>query len=250
MSTLYAPRIRFHNVIQRQKAQSITLPIYRDGGLVAPTGGTWELVDADGTRKVGLKSVTIAADIATVSLSVVELPDALDFSDNYMEKWNLDIGGSTINFERPCAIARSLLYPVVSDIDLEAQYSDLASIRPASMTSYQSYIDEAWYQILNRLRSLGNFPYLIMDAQSLRMILIDLSCYLIFKDFDSSGLGEGRYMDLAKEHRENYNFGWGTLSFRYDQNLSGTLEDEANRRSAAKPVIYTCNPPNYKFRRW
>lgn len=239
---IYAPRIRVHNVIKRDAAQSITLPLYRDGVLVAPSSGTFELQDSGGARKVGLKTVTIAGDVGTVAISAADTKD-LQLSDNYMEIWTLVIGATTYTFQRPCAIARSLLYPVVSDIDLEAQYSDLASIRPSSMTSYQTYIDEAWYQILNRLRNMGNFPYLILDAQALRMPHIDLACYLIFKDFDSSGLGEGRYLDLAKEHRENFNFGLKRLNYRYDEDLTGTLQPDADKRQAAKPVIYTCAPP-------
>ena len=242
--TLYAPRIRIHQVLARGKAASVTLPIYRDGALVVPASGTYNLVDESGVDVIAASAVTVSGSIATYNIAAPQLPNTLNLSEGYMEHWSLVIGGDTFNFKRPCAIARSYLYPVVSDIDLEAQYSDLASLRPASMTSYQTYIDEAWYQIIIRLRELGNLEYLIMDPQSLRMSHINLSCYLIFKDFDSSGLGEGRFMDLAREHREQFSASMDRINFRYDENEDGN-QDDPNKRRAAQSVIYTCAPPPY-----
>ena len=241
--TLYAPRIRIHQVLARGKAASVTLPIYRDGALVVPASGTYNLVDESGVDVIAASAVSISGSIATYNIAAPQLPDTLNLSEGYMEHWALVIGGDTFNFKRPCAIARSYLYPVVSDIDLEAQYSDLASLRPASMTSYQTYIDEAWFQIIIRLRELGNLEYLIMDPQALRMAHINLSCYLIFKDFDSSGLGEGRYLDLAKEHRSQFANSMD-MNFRYDLNQDG-IQDDPNKRRAGQSVIYTCAPPPY-----
>lgn len=241
--TLYAPRIRIHQVLARGKAATVTLPIYRDGALVVPASGTYNLVDESGVDVIAASAVSISGSIATYNIAAPQLPDTLNLSEGYMEHWALVIGGDTFNFKRPCAIARSYLYPVVSDIDLEAQYSDLASLRPASMTSYQTYIDEAWFQIIIRLRELGNLEYLIMDPQALRMAHINLSCYLIFKDFDSSGLGEGRYLDLAKEHRSQFANSMD-MNFRYDLNQDG-IQDDPNKRRAGQSVIYTCAPPPY-----
>jgi len=242
--TLYAPRIRIHQVLARGKAATVTLPIYRDGALVVPASGTYNLVDESGTDVIAASAVTVSGDIATYNIAAPQLPDTLNLSEGYMEHWALVIGGDTFNFKRPCAIARSYLYPVVSDIDLEAQYSDLSSLKPASMTSYQTYIDEAWYQIILRLRELGNLEYLIMDPQALRMSHINLSCYLIFKDFDSSGLGEGRYLDLAKHHREAFSDCFKRQNWRYDLDSNDQMDDP-NKRRAGQSVIYTCAPPPY-----
>jgi hypothetical protein len=242
--TLYAPRIRIHQVLARGKAATVTLPIYRDGGLVVPASGTYNLVDESGVDVIAASAVSISGSIATYNISAPQLPDTLNLSEGYMEHWALVIGGDTFNFKRPCAIARSYLYPVISDLDLEAQYSDLASLKPASMTSYQTYIDEAWYQIILRLRELGNLEYLIMDPQALRMSHINLSCYLIFKDFDSSGLGEGRYLDLAKHHREAFSDCFKRQNWRYDLDSNDQMDDP-NKRRAGQSVIYTCTPPPY-----
>lgn len=247
--TLYAPQIRIHDVLERGKTVTLSLPIYRDGALVPPSSGTFELQDSAGTTVVAEAAVGIAANIASYTILAASLPNTLDLSDNYLEIWKIVIAGETYTFRKPAAIARSSIFPVISDLDLEAQYSDLSSVRPSSMTSFQSYIDEAWYQLISRLRNEGNLEYLIIDSQSLRMPHIDLTCYLIFKDFDSSGLGEGRYMDLAKEHRVNFADGFGRLNFRYDVDQTGTMGSNPENRRAARSVIYTSAPPNYWRRR-
>ena len=249
MPTLYAPRIRIHEVLERNKAVTTTLPVYRDGALVAPSSGTFTLIQPSGADVIAATAIAVVGDVAQFSILAAQVPTTLALSEGYIEHWDLVIGGITYNFQRPAVIARRALYPVISDIDLIAQYSDLASVRPSSMTSYQSYIDEAWYQIISKLRAKGNLEYLILDPQSLRLIHIDWTMYLVFKDFDSTGLGEGRYMELAREHKGAFHSGFSSLNFRYDLSNTGTATD-ANKRTAASPVIFLSDPPPWNRTRW
>lgn len=244
---LVAPRIRVVEIFRRASIYDIELPVYRDGDLVQPHSGTVALLSNDGST-IFSAAVVISGNIAGYTVLASDIPEDTPLGEGYRLQWTLVIHhGShddTYTFNQPAAIARSRIYPVISDLDLEAQYSDLASIRPSALTSYQQYIDEAWYQILDRLRMMGNIEYLILDPQVLRMPHIDLACYLIFKDMDSSGLGEGRYLDLAQEHRKNFETGLKRCNFRYDTEHTGRMDDP-NRRRAAQPVIYTSAPPDW-----
>jgi len=240
---LYSPRIRIHEVLERTRSATVDLPIYRDNALVSPTSAYFRLTDPNGEEVIARTAVSIVANVATYSLSPSEVPASLALGDGYMQEWELTISGSVYTFKKPTAIARSALYPVISDLDLEAEYSDLASIRPSSLgSSYQTYIDEAWVQLIQRIRDLGNIEYLIMSPQSLRACHKNLTFYLIFKDMDSSGLGEGRYLDLAREHRKQFEFDFKRLNFQYDLNQDGKVDDK-NRRRANLGVIYTSAPP-------
>ena len=250
--TLYAPQIRIHQVLERTKTQTVTLPVYRDGAIVAPSAGTYTLISSSGTEIVSA-AVTIAVNIAQYTIPASKLPSTLELNDGYLEKWSLTIGAhpngdpDIYDFQRPAAVARTNLYPVISDYDLESVYSDLASIRPGS--SFQTYIDEAWYQIIQRIRMQGNIEYLILDPQALRESHLDLTFYLFWRDCDSSGLGEGRYFQLAKEHREIFETAFARINFRYDEEQTGRIEEESTRQSA-RPVLYTANPGNYWGRRY
>lgn len=245
---LYSPRIRIHEVLERARGCTVDLPIYRDNALVSPTSAYFKMTDPEGTVVIARTAVSIVLNVATYTIAPSELPTTLALSDGYMQYWELTIDGVVHTFKKPCAIALSALYPVISDLDLEAEYSDLSSIRPSSLgSSYQTYIDEAWVTLIQRVRDMGNIEYLIMSPQSLRACHKHLSFYLIFKDMDSSGLGEGRYLDLAREHRKEFEFDFKRLKFTYDINQDGTVDDKNSRR-AAMGVIYTSAPPRWTRR--
>ena len=247
---LYSPRIRIHDVLERGRSVVLDLPIYRDNALVGPTAAFFRLQDPEGNDVLSRQSVSIIGNIATRTISADELPQSLRLAEGYMQTWELTISSIVHTFKKPCAVARSGLYPVISDLDLEAEYSDLSTIRPSSLGStYQTYIDEAWVQLIQRIRDLGNIEYLIMNPQSLRSCHKNLTFYLIFKDMDSSGLGEGRYLDLAREHRKQMEFDFKRLKFQYDQNNDGRMDDPNSRKSALG-VFYTSAPPIWYRRRY
>ena len=145
---IYSPRIRIHDVLERNRGVTLDLPIYRDNALVGPTSAFFNLKDPNGNDVISRRAVSIVANVATYTIAGDELPATLRLSEGYLQIWELTISGVVYTFRKPCAIARSGLYPVISDLDLEAEYSDLASIRPSSLgSSYQTYIDEAWVQL-------------------------------------------------------------------------------------------------------
>ena len=239
----YSPRILIHEVLERSRGCTVDLPIYRDNQLVSPTAAYFRLEDPNGVTVIARTAVSIVANVATYTISPSEIPTSLALGDGYVQWWELTIAGVVHTFKKPTAIALSALYPVISDLDLEAEYSDLASIRPSSLgASYQTYIDEAWVQLIQRVRDQGNIEYLIMSPQSLRSCHKNLTFYLIFKDMDSSGLGEGRYLDLASNHRKEMEFDFKRLKFTYDLNQDGRADDKNGRRSNIG-VIYTSAPP-------
>ena len=246
---LYAPRIRIHDVLERARGFTVDLPVYRDGVLVSPTSAHFRLSDPAGNDVIENTAVSIVANVATYTINADQLSSTLALGEGYMQHWRLTISGQTYSFRKPTSLARSALYMVITDLDLEAEYSDLASIRPSSIgSSYQQYIDEAWVQLIQRIRDLGNIEYLIMSPQSLRSAHKNLTFYLIFKDMDSSGLGEGRYLQLAQQHMREFVYDFKRLSFKYDMNQDG-VTDDPNRNRSNLGVFYTSAPPRVFGRR-
>lgn len=246
---LYSPRIRIHDVFERSRSYVVDLPIYRDNEIVSPTSAFFTFLDPSGNVVIPRTAVSIVSYVATYTIGAGELPNTLNLSEGYIQQWELTIDGHVHTFRKQTAISLSSLYPVISDIDLESEYSDLASIRPSSLNgTYQKYIDESWIQLVQRIRDLGNIEYLIMSPQSLRSCHKDLTFYLIWKDMDSSGLGEGRYLDLAREHRKNFESSFKRLTFNYDLNRDGRDYDP-NRRRSNMGVFYTAISPTYVRRR-
>lgn len=241
----YAPRIRIPDVLERGRSYNADLPVYRDNAIVTPTVATFKLIDGDGTDIIPTTAATISGGIANYAILAGSLPSTLSYSDNYMQIWTLTLDGEIHIFRSPCALAKSSLYPVVSDLDLEALHADLSNIRPSGQASYQIKLDEAWCQIIQKLRDMGNLEYLIMSPESLRAVHQSLTLYFIYRDADSTGLGDGRYIDLAREYKAEFEADFKTIQFKYDVDQDGIIDNGGQKRSGY-PVIFTNRTPPWR----
>jgi hypothetical protein len=252
-ATPYAPQIKVPELLERGKAQTSTLPIYRDGALVVPDAVRYTLIAPNGTKLVDNAVATFPGNIPQYTHSAAVLANTLQLGEGYIQEWAITIVGVVYTFRRMAAIVLRRLYPVVSDGDLTATYSQLADIRPSSLSSYQTYIDEAWYQIVQKLRNEGGgLEYLVMSSESFRSVHQNLALYYIFRDFHSSlGQSNGRYLDLATEHYKMFAAEWKLISFIYDNSHTGNADANGNRQ-AKTPVVYLSNPGrlgNFRGRR-
>ena len=250
-STPYAAQIRTIELLERAKAQTSELKLYRDGSQIVPTAATYTLTKPTGTDLLTGQTATIA-ESGTVSYahSAEQLKESEELGEGYVQEWTITIDGEEYLFRRMAALVRRRLYPVVSDIDLTATYCVLANFRPYTLTSYQQYIDDAWYQILRRIRNRGmGYEYLMMSAESFFEAHRHLSLYLIFRDFHSSlGQSNGRYLDLANEHYRLYRDEFDTINFIYDEDHDGEADDP-NKRTRGQPTIFLNRPGQYYRRR-
>ena len=245
-STPYAPQIKVPELLERGKSQTSSLPVYRDGVLVAPSLVKYTLLKPNGDKLVDGATGTSPGNIPTYTHAPSILTTDLKLGEGYVQEWELTFPGGVFTFRRSCAIVLRRLYPVVSDGDLTATYSQLADLRPSSMSSYQTYIDEAWYTMIQKMRQEGGvLEYLVMTPESFRAAHQNLTLYYIFRDFHSSlGQSNGRYLDLASEHYKQYQHEWKQINFVYDFDHSGQSESP-NQRVAKQPVIYLSQPGRF-----
>lgn len=251
-STPYSARIRSIELLERNKTQDTSIQIYRDNAVVVPASATYSLFSRSGASLV--KDVVATVDgvsgVVSYTHTASQLPETQKLGEGYLQEWSITISGVVHIFRRMTSLVLRRLYPVISDIDLISVYSDIEELRPSSLTSYQKYIDDAWYQIIRKLRAKGNFEYLIMSSESLYESHRHLSLYLIFRDFHSSlGQSNGRFLDLANEHMKSFHLELSELNYIYDQNHSN-LPDDPDNRTAQQPVIYTTGRPFYRYNRF
>ena len=252
-STPYAPRIRYIELLEREVSNTTRLEIYRDGDQIIPTAATYTLIRPDG---VGIVQDAVVNIIGSGTLEYTHaanhFPANIILGEGYVQTWTATISGEDYVFRRSVAVVLRRLYPTVSDTDLETEYSDLGNLRPASLTSYQTYIDSSWYEILRRIRRTGmGYEYLVLTPESFHDALLHLSLYKIFRDFHSSlgQAGNARFLDLAQAHLSHYNAEYDAINFVYDEQHEGRT-DESNKRTRGRPVIYLTAPgPNRWLRR-
>lgn len=251
-STPYSARVRITELLERGKSQITDLEIYRDGSQVIPTAATYSIMKPDNQYIVEGGVCTIS-DAGTVKYThtITQLNNNLDLGEGYVQEFSCTINSEVFVFRRMAAIVRKRLYPVISDADLEEVYTDLGNLRPSSITSYQGYIDSAWYTIIRRIRTIGaGYEYLITSPEAFSEAHRHLSLYLIFRDFHSgmSQSAGSRYLELAQEHYRLYNDEFHVINFIYDEDHTGKPE-EANKRKASQPSIYLNRPGPYMYRR-
>jgi len=247
----YAPQIKIPELLERGKANTSTLPIYRDGALVVPDAVRYTLIKPDQTKLIDNATASYPANVPTYVHSAGIMDESLILGEGYLQEWKITIVGEEYIFRRMASVVLRRLYPVVSDADITSTYSQLADIRPSNLSSYQTYIDEAWYNMLQRMRQEGGgLEYLVMSPEAFRAAHQNLSLYYIFRDFHSSlGQSNGRYLDLANEHFRQYNDEWKRINFIYDHDHNG-LSEQPNNRIAKQPVIFLSNPGRFgSFRR-
>src|SRR5210317_1866191 len=199
-STPYSSDSRTVELLQREATNTTDITIHRNGAVVGLDSGSYTLIKPDGTKLVDAAAVTIVDNVASYTHSAASLPDTLTLGEGYIQEWSLYINELVYVFRRTCSVVRRRLYPVVYDGDLTSVYSDLASLRPSTLSSYQPYIDDAWFTIIRRLRTEGGgLEYLVISPESMFEAHRHLTLYLIWRDFHSSlGQSNGRYLDLSK----------------------------------------------------
>jgi hypothetical protein len=249
-STPYSSDSRTVELLQREATNTTDITIHRNGAVVGLDSGSYTLIKPDGTKLVDAAAVTIVDNVASYTHSAASLPDTLTLGEGYIQEWSLYINELAYVFRRTCSVVRRRLYPVVYDGDLTSVYSDLASLRPSTLSSYQPYIDDAWFTIIRRLRTEGGgLEYLVISPESMFEAHRHLTLYLIWRDFHSSlGQSNGRYLDLSQEHYKLYQDEWKRINFIYDYDHDGKA-DEPDLRTAKTPVVYLSNPGRFgRFR--
>lgn len=251
LSTPYAPQIRTVELLERGRSQTTEIKVFRNGSQLIPTAATYTLTKPTGEDLLTGATATISgAGTVSYSHTSEQLSETELLGEGYVQEWTITISGEEFLFRRMAALVRRRLYPVVSDVDLTATYSDLDNLRPSSLTSYQQYIDDAWYQILRRIRNQGmGYEYLMMSPEAFFESHRHLSLYLIFRDFHSSlGQSQGRYLDLANEHYKLYRDEFDQINFIYDADHDGEADDP-NERTRGFPTIFLNRPGQYYRRR-
>ena len=243
---LYSARIAFPEYLVRGRAQTASLELYRSGALVAPTSGTFALYDPSNTAIVSASAVTITSSIATYPILAASLPSTLALGHGYREEWAL-LGpdGVTRTWRRDAAVVLHAAYPVITDDDLTAVYSNLTDQLSASTTTFQAKIDEAWKRILGRLEMQGVFPEHVVTNWSLREVHLELTYHLIFLDFHG-GQG-GRWAELADQHKKEFELAWGRLKFVKGTSTTGTADSD-RMTTPNKGVTYVNASPRTSWR--
>lgn len=238
--TIYTARIAYPDYLVRNRTQTTSLEIYRDGALVEPSAGTFALYSPSGEEIVSASAVTVASSIATYAINSSSLPTTRSLGHGYYEIWTLTLGGVSRTYRRDAALVLYAAYPVITDSDLEGVYSDLSSEEGSGFTSFQDKIDEAWKRILGRLEMQGVFPEHIVTSWSLREVHMELTLNLICQDF--ARVQGAQWLELATQHKKEFEMAWGRMKFVKGAGENGTADGNTLHSAGPRPVLMNSSP--------
>lgn len=228
---------RFEGVDDILKGQPTTLrcPVYDAGALVAPTSGTVTVFDANRSKVVDAQAVVITDSVATYTLT-----SSADAEAGWQVEWTLLINGSTRIFKNEAALVLQLLYPVLTDQDIFRRAPALNPGAPDTFwadgtTNLESWRDEAWTEIKDRLVEMGVRPSLTLSPTSFRRVHRALTLALIFEYLGAS-LGDDEHRRTGEEKRAQFDSAWVDLRFINDADEDG--EPDSTEREAAEPTIW------------
>lgn len=247
--TTYAARIAYPSYVVRASNTTLKLQTYRDSTVYPPASGTFSLHDPSGNVLVNAAAVTVdgAENQVTYSLSASAIPSTLPLGRGYRETWALTFGDGTYReFRRDMSLVLYAAYPVLVGADLTAIYPELSRQLSADVTSFDSWIDEAWKRILGRLEAQGVFPECIVTSWSLREVHAELTLHLCCLGFARAQ--GGRWLDLAAAHKKEFEMAWSRL--RFVTSSDGANADGSSMRAANKGVTFINASPRASWRGW
>lgn len=216
-------RIPYTIELVKGSAQTITAPLYRDGAAVAATAATCTIYNASNEAVTLASSTTVPGGVPTQAVAAADVADE-SYGDGWSVVWEVTHAGGTETSRHEAALVRSALYPVITDEDLYRRHRGLdasqpAGIRRSTRADYQDLIDEAWNILLHRLREQGRRAHLVMTPSALRSVHLALTLYLCFTDLATGG--DPANLEIAEQHRRDYERLWANLSFEYDTDNDG-----------------------------
>jgi len=241
-TTFTSARFLTPDYLVRGQDNALSCPLWADGALVAPSGGTVSVYDASNNVVVNAAAVTVAGSIATYAVPAGVLPTTLALGMGWRVEWTLTVGSVATMYRNAAGLVRSRLVPVVTDRDLFRRVSGLnpalgAAALSAELTDYQDYIDEAWVTLHGKLTAKGSLPHLIMEPSALREPHLLLTLALIFEDFRTR-LDE-THGERAASYWQQYELSWRDLRFEYDSTDSGQSDGRTKR--SPQPTIWLCS---------
>ena len=222
----YQVRWRQPAYIERARDTFLEIEVYDDGSISAPSSGTISVYNAAGTAVVDAQSVTIASSKANYTITAATVASE-SFGDDWRVEWTLVMGDTnTYLFRQDAALVRVRLAPVIADADLTARYPDLGSYLDSSLTSWEGFILEAWWDVVGRLESMGRRPYLIVSPEALRPVHLHTTLGLICRSLAGSGDPDNKWHFLADMHERKAEEAWATTTLKYDSDDDGDGEGE------------------------
>jgi len=235
-ATLYSARFSGPTLIERDKAQTITVDIERSGSDPTISSATFTLYDPGGTKVIDGTAASISGGEISGTVGASDL-DGKSYGLGWLVQFDATIGGKVYRFLNDAAVCLARLYPPIGHTDLVNRHSDVANLLATGVTSLQQYIDDAWADITNRLYSDSVPFFRLRTPSAFRAAMFSRSFTLIFRDYSTLLDPGDRYAELADRYDAQFEEDIGKIRSKMDTGEDNTLT--ANNLSTASVIQLT-----------
>jgi hypothetical protein len=229
--------VPYPDELQRGVTQTLSLTVYDDGTGATKTATSGTVSIYAGSRKVIDEATVSAGNPSTYSLAASSTSTE-SLAGDWLEVWSLVIDGATQVFSRPAFLVRRPYRHVLTQGDVTELHPELADRETAGTLDLDGTIQAADAVVRRDLIKLGNRPELVFDVWALLDAHRAKTLELIFRA-DAQSVGDGRYRELADYYAEQYREEWGRVSFTYDSDQDGVIDDTDARRGGQPVVMLT-----------
>lgn len=244
--TLYTFRSQYPDVLARGRANTVVGSLIYAGTLATVSAATFTLLDPSGTAITG-STLVLSGNIATVTIPALSLPSTLTLGEGYQEIWTLTVDGVAREYIRPAALARYQLVPALAQSDVTTRQPSLARALGAGVT-VQSYMDQAWEEIIRAMLAAGHLPYLIRTPDAVRTCHLHLTLALALEAC-AGGSSNAAYLELSKNYREQYEQAWKAVSWQTDYDNDGRVDDPGQRQTSRGGLLTSWGSVGARFLR-
>lgn len=240
-----------HEIIYN-RATTIQCPVYLDGALVSPSGGSGvdviNIYDETGTAIVSDEDVTVTSSIAEYQIAADTFAEA-DVSERVRVEWSLTVGGTLEVGENDGIVVRRDLHPTITAADLYRRYNSLDpsnadAITGAAAADHQQKLDEAWVRLINDMISDGTRPSWVMSPSSLRAAHVEMTLAMIFDDLASRL--DPAYAEKAMRHERLYEAAYRKMTALLDLDDDGQV-DYRGRQGVASSSLWLGRPTGGRY---
>jgi hypothetical protein len=230
-------------MIERNKAQDVSVTIEKDGSEASPTSATFTLYQADGTKVIDETAATISGGTVTGSVAAADT-DGKTLGRAWLVKFDITIASKVYTVYNDAVLSLARLYPPIGQTDLVSRHSDVAALVSTSKGNLQDYITSAWAELIGRMYADSVPFWQIRTPSSLREYMFARCYALIFRDYATLLDPGDRYMEHAERYEMQADKAYDQIQSRIDLGEDNILEADAKPVS---PVIMLSSGPRRRY---
>ncbi|OQB57138.1 MAG: hypothetical protein BWX98_01627 [Candidatus Aminicenantes bacterium ADurb.Bin147] len=212
----------------------IEIKVYEGGTQAVPSSAKLTVKDSSGSEVVTDEDMAIAAGSGTMSYTLASTHTE-DLQENAILEVTYVLAGGPCKAVFFFDVVLNALRPNVVDTDLKAYAPLLASEIWSTQSNFDVQIQEAFRLVKRDIKNKGRRPTMLIDGAQVRELVIVKTFELVCFDFAKAP--DDIWWSRYQKHEAKYKDALASLIVKYDEDESGTIDDEEKKVAFSQPTF-------------